>query len=120
MRALIAAIAYTALLIGSHARAQEQPVAAVVDLNRPGMLEALAESNPLHHSKIVEILDQIRHHQMMDVPDWLHVSFDARDVKYTPVLLVSNPPKRDLSFVLGSTRYKARITLDRVQARIAN
>lgn len=119
MRALTTTIAYIALVFGSAAQGQVQgqvqsEVEAVVDLNQPGMMETLAERNPLHYQKIVRILDEIWTHQTNEVPEWLRVSFDARDVTYTPVLLVSNPPKRDLSFVLGNMRYKARVTLERV------
>ena len=118
MRALIAPIAYIALLFGPQAQAQDLvQVQPFVDLNRPGMMEALAERNPIHYHKVVAILAEIREHQVADVPKWMRASFDAREVSYTSVLLVSNPPKRDLSFVLGSTRYKARVTLDQVTLR---
>ena len=112
MRVLIAAIAYIALF-GSQAQAQDLvQVNAFIDLNRPGMMEALAERNPIHYHKVIAILAEIREHQVADVPKWMRASFDAREVSYTSVLLVSNPPKRDLSFVLGSTMYKVRVTLD--------
>ena len=40
------------------------------------------------------------------VPRWLQATFDARDVKYIPVVLTSHPPKRQLSFSLDTTRYE--------------
>ncbi len=87
---------------------------AVVDLNSPGALAALAQNNPAHYRKVVQILDEVRTQQPADVPQWLATKFDAREVFYTSILLISNPPKRNLSFVLDHARYRARVTLDRI------
>lgn len=107
---VIAGIVCAVFLVWQPAHAQSN----IVDLNEPGVLAALGHSNPDHHRKIVTILEQVRTHDFDDVPRWMQANFDARDVRYVPLLLVSNPPKRDLSFVLGDTRYKARLTLGRV------
>ena len=110
---VFAPIAYIAMLFGSQALAEDLAgVTAFVDLDRPGVMETLAERNPVHYHKVVAILTEIRTKPVAEVPQWLRASFDAREVTYSSVLLVSNPPKRDLSFVLGITRYKARVTLE--------
>ena len=86
------------------------PAEKVVNLNAPGAMQALERSNPAHHKKIVAILEGVTEQKIKDVPKWLQTAFDARSVQYTSVLLVSDPPKRDLSFVLDDTRYRARVT----------
>jgi len=85
-----------------------------VDLNEPGALAALQQENPEHHRKVVAILEQVRTQRVEDVSRWMEATFDARDVYYAPLLLTSNPPKRDLSFVLDDTRYEARLTLTHI------
>jgi hypothetical protein len=46
-----------------------------------------------------------------EVPRWMSARFDARDVNYGPLLLVTDPPKRRLSFTIDEVRYRATITL---------
>jgi hypothetical protein len=81
----------------------------VVDLNAPGALEALARENPERHRKIVTVLEQVQRYRIRDVPQWLQTTLGAQQAQYTVFLRVSNPPKRDLSFVLEGTRYQARV-----------
>jgi len=52
------------------------------------------------------------------VPRWLQTTFDARDVKYIPIVLTSHPPKRKLSFILDATPYEAVIVLTNVRGDI--
>jgi hypothetical protein len=42
---------------------------------------------------------------------------DARDISCALLLLTSNPPKRELSFVLDGTRYVALVTMTADQAK---
>jgi hypothetical protein len=84
---------------------------AIIDLNKPGVLEALQSSDPTHYQKVREILDGVVQQSDNGVPRWIQTNFDGRDVKYGPVLLASDPPKKHLSFTLDDTRYKALVTL---------
>ena len=88
-----------------------------INLNEPGALEALQRDNPAHYQTVRQILDNILKQPESQVPRWLQTTFNAKDVRYIRVLLTSYPPKRDLSFTLDDTRYKARLTLinDRVK-----
>jgi hypothetical protein len=88
-----------------------------INLNEPGALEALQRDNPAHYLTVHQILDNLLKQPESQVPRWLQTTFNAKDVRYIRVLLTSYPPKRDLSFTLDDTRYKARLTLinDRVK-----
>ena len=87
------------------------PAAAPVDLNVPGVLEALAAAKPAHYDKIRKILDGVTRQPDAAVARWMQVSFDAKDVTYAPIVLTTHPAKRRLSFALDATRYVAVVTL---------
>lgn len=89
-----------------------------VNLNKPGALEALQQSNPTHYEKVRKILDGILQQPAAAVPRWIQTNFDARNVSYMPVLMTSDPPKRRLSFALDETRYETVVTLTNVRAEI--
>ena len=89
-----------------------------VNLNRPGVLEALVESNSTHYEKVRQILEGILKQPYAAVPDWIQTNFDARNVDYAPILMTSDPPKRRLSFTLDETHYEAVVTLTKVRALI--
>ena len=82
-----------------------------IDLDRPGALPALEQANPAHYAKVRLILEGVSRNPGSDVPRWMRVAFDARDVQYIPVVLTSHPAKRRLSFALDDTRYEAVIVL---------
>ena len=81
-------------------------------------LEALQHSNPVHYEKVRKILDGVLQQRDAQVPRWIQVNFDGRDVAYGPIVLTSHPPKRRLSFALDTTRYEATIVLTNVTGQI--
>jgi len=85
---------------------------AVVDLDAPGALEAVARDNPVHYEKIRRIVAGVNSKPDSHVFEWLRVGFGATDIQYVPLIMVSYPPKRRLSFSLDGTRYVTVITLD--------
>jgi hypothetical protein len=89
-----------------------------VDLDAPGALDGLRQSNPAHFEAVRRILDGVLERPDATVPRWMQVSFGARDVSYVPVLLTSAPPKRRLSFVLDDTRYETVLTLTNARGGI--
>jgi hypothetical protein len=101
------------ILLLSSALFGSAPVGAApaIDLDRPGAFEALQRTNPDHAAKVRLILEGVARTPDSDVPRWMRVAFDARDVSYIPVVLTSHPAKRRLSFVLDTTRYEAVIVL---------
>lgn len=82
-----------------------------IDLNEPGALEALQLSNPTHYTKVEKIMEGLLQRRDADVPRWIQASFDGHDVRYAPILMTSDPPKRRLSFALDATRYEVVVTL---------
>ena len=116
-RLIIAALIMVVLWIGVVVAGDANP-ARTVNLNKPGALETLQQSNPTHYEKVRKILDGIVQQPDADVPRWIQTSFDARNVSYTPILMTTVPPKRRLSFAMDETRYEAVLTLTKVRAEI--
>ena len=116
-RLIIAALIMVMLWIGVVVAGDANPV-RTVNLNKPGALETLQQSNPTHYEKVRKILDGILQQPDADVPRWIQTSFDARNVSYTPILMTTVPPKRRLSFAMDETRYEAVLTLTKVRAEI--
>jgi hypothetical protein len=106
------------LLFGSTVLAAAEPPSRAVDLDEPGTLEALAHSNPTHYAKIHQILAGVLHQPDAAVPRWMRAAFDARDVRYVPIVLTSHPPKRRLAFALDATRYEVTVVLTNVRGDI--
>jgi len=89
-----------------------------IDLNQPGALDRLARENPFHYAMIRRILagvDTVPEHV---VGRWMKAEFNATDVTYSPVLLTSAPPRKQLTFTLETTRYAALLTLTPDGARL--
>lgn len=89
-----------------------------INLNQPGALEALQRSNPMHYEKVHRILEGVLHQPDAVVARWMKANFEAREVKYVPIVLTSHPPKRRLSFSLDATRYEAVVILTNVRGEI--
>jgi hypothetical protein len=92
--------------------------ARVVNLNDPDALERLQRSNPAHYAKVRRIVEGLSRQRDADVPRWIRTDFDARDIRYAPILLTSDPPKKHLSFALDDTRYEAVVTLVHMRGEI--
>ncbi len=88
-----------------------------IDLDEPGEFESLRRSNPEHFAKIEEILTSIHERRVEDVPRWLQADFDADNVNYQPVLLVTDPPTRRMAITLDNTRYRMTLTVNEDRAR---
>jgi hypothetical protein len=89
-----------------------------INLNEPGAIEALQRSNPTHYEKVRRILEGVLYQPDAVVPRWMQANFDAREVKYVPIVLTSHPPKRRISFSLDATRYEAVVVLTNVRGEI--
>jgi hypothetical protein len=82
-----------------------------VDLNTPDAVKTLAIQNPSHYNTIRAILAGLRGRPAASAEVWMHASFDAQDVRYGDFYRTSYPPKKDIAFTLGATRYYGRLTL---------
>jgi len=98
--------------------AGDAPPTHTVNLNKPGALEALQQSNPIHYDKVRKILDGILQQPDATVPRWLQANFDARNISYAPIVMTSDPPKKRLAFALDETHYEAVVTLANVHAEM--
>ena len=99
------------------AHAADVLVSKSVDLNDPRVRDRLAAESPALYAKIEKILDQAGDQPPEQVGRWMKASFDAKDARYGQFLKTSDPPKAELSFVLGETRYRAQVTLRNARPR---
>jgi hypothetical protein len=82
---------------------------AVIDLNVPGAMDALAQDNPAHYAKIERILADVSRHPPETVPQWMKSEFGAEQVSDLSLLKTSDPAQRSLSFTLERTRYEVTL-----------
>lgn len=109
MRALAAAIL---VAVCAAAPAQTAPSRSI-DLDRPGLLEALERENPRHYLKIVQIRQLASRMPCTDqFRRTLAVKFEAADARCTLLVLTSYPPQRRLSFELDATRYTTKVRME--------
>jgi hypothetical protein len=112
-RALIALLAVTAVpCVGAGPR---------IDLNQPGSLEALQESNPGHFAKVSAVLraaakppcdnEELR---------LMKARHELRHIACGFLLLTSFPAQRRVNFVLDDTHYYALVRLTSDPGRITH
>jgi hypothetical protein len=82
-----------------------------INLNQPDALERLARENSFQFALIRRILAGIDTVPEHAVGRWMKSRFNATDVTYSSVLLTSDPPQKQLTFTLETTRYTAVLTL---------
>ncbi len=111
-------VAALVLLWGAVLTPAPSTAGPTIDLDQPGVLQALEQANPAHYAKVRLILQGVARNPESDVPRWMRVGFDARDVSYAPLVLTSHPAKRRLSFALDDTRYVAVIVLTRLRGDV--
>lgn len=112
MKVHIAALLVSFLCV---ANAGEVVVAKTVNLNDQRELDKLAAEAPKLHAKIEDILASAGDQPPEEIGSWLKISFDADYATYEYIVKTSDPPKAELSFILGDTKYHARITLRNVR-----
>jgi hypothetical protein len=109
MRALVAAgLALFALAGVAYAQAY-----GVIDLDVAGNLDAIRRSNPEHYAKIERILAEVprRPPSEESVATWMRTEFEARNVRYTDLIMTSLPPKKRLQFLLDNKSYVKVVAL---------
>ena len=82
---------------------------AVIDLNAPGAMGALARDNPAHYATIEKILADVSRLPPESVPRWMKSEFGAEQVSFPLLLKTSDPAQRSLSFTLETTRYEVTL-----------
>ena len=104
----VALLVLTWVTIGT---AADSGLRRTVDLDAPGAIGRVRSESPAHLQKIVKIIEGVTQQPDSAVPRWLRLTFDAKDVGYTPIVMTSHPPKRRLSFALDDTRYEVVVVL---------
>jgi hypothetical protein len=75
-------------------------------------LSELRATNPVHYARAQKIIDAANQLCRPTAGEVEYAKFDAKDISCLRSLLrTSNPPKRQISFRLGDTRYIALVTL---------
>lgn len=109
---------FLGVVVFSSVSAQDRVTGRQINLNAPGAMETIQETNPTHYLRIQQIVAGLRERSHEAVPRWIQATFDAKDVSYSDLLLVSHPPQRRLFFTLDDTHYRATVTLERRRAQI--
>ena len=98
--------------LAPHASATATP-AKIVNLDRPGVLQALQRENPDHFRRVTGILaaSQETPCQMDEFEKVTRVRFDARGARCGMIVKTSYPAKLQLSFALDDVRYLGMVTM---------
>ena len=89
-----------------------------VDLDRPGAFEALAERNPAHHARAIELIRVAEQSPCKFVPGVYRAKDKSNDSGCAPTLLMTSfPPKCRVAFTLDDTTYETIVTV-RSDARL--
>ncbi len=92
---------------------------SIVNLDKPGMLEAIEKQNPAHHRKILEILRVAQAEPCETLPRILKTQFDAASAECRSYqLLTSDPPKRHLAFTLADTVYVTNVVQYKLRGKL--
>lgn len=112
MRIITIALAALLLLFSAIA------AGTVIDLNKPGAMEQVRKDRPKHYEKIQSIMEGVIKQPDEKVPEWLKVNYQANNATYAPILMISHPPKKRLSFQLDEIRYEAVVTLTNFKVEV--
>ena len=96
------------------------PSLSPIDLDRPGVMEAVQLEKPEHFSRIAQIRTLASRMPCFteEFGRTLQVKFEAREASCGVLLMTSYPSKRRLSFALGDARYVTVVTMDESENRL--
>jgi hypothetical protein len=94
-------------LLFASAVAQAAGFAEPIDLSAPGALQSLQGRRPDHYAKAQAIIELVKAKPNQDLVPWIEARFDASDVDFRHLWLVTYPPKMKVSFTLDEARYTA-------------
>lgn len=88
-----------------------------VNLDDPGAIAELKQSNPAHFAKIQQILAGLTEQPQRAEGDWLQVTFNATGVHLSRFMIkTSLPPKQNLQFMLDDVHYSMNVTRSDITA----
>jgi len=89
---------------------------APINLDRPGVLEAIEKEDPAHHARIVEITTAAGEVSCETLPQLFKARYQAVVASCTSLLvLTSYPAKRHLAFELDGRSYVTNLVLTGTQ-----
>jgi len=99
-------IVVTAIVLGMVGSSYAAPKPErIVNLDRPGSMEAIEKENPEHYRKILEVIKTAEAQPCETLPKILK-TLDVMDTKCRPyAILTSHPPKIHLTFTIGNVGY---------------
>lgn len=102
-----------AAVLSLFAAAAQAQGTAIVDLSRPGALEALKERDPAHYEQVARILQVAERTscRSMDPQTFKAAGLNVEEADCGTTLLTSLPAKRHLVFTLDDTRYSATVSM---------
>ncbi|HYC38541.1 MAG TPA: hypothetical protein VEC19_19095 [Usitatibacter sp.] len=87
----------------------------VVDLDRPGVLEAIERDNPELHRRIAILLDQAQAPTCEHLPQVLKAQLGVEEYRCRSALfLTSHPAKRRVFFTLEGMGYASNVVQERL------
>ena len=116
MRRFVALVAASAVLAVSRSSFAHKSI----DLDVAGNLEAVERDHPDRFAKIQRILAEVPRLSPGEqrFATWLLTEFQARDVRYTDLIMISLLPKKRLEFSLDEVSHVKVVTLTGGQPRI--
>lgn len=91
--------------------APERQVVRDIDLDRPGALGELEQTNPKHFAALQVALKDSPP-RLGQVATWMRTRMNACDVWVGQVYKTSLPPQATVSFVIDDTRYRKTMYID--------
>jgi hypothetical protein len=82
-----------------------------VRLDTPDELAQLRASNPDHYARAERLIRAANALCPPAAPKLEHADADSRNASCGLLLWTSNPPKREISFILDGIRYAARVAI---------
>jgi hypothetical protein len=111
---ILAAFLCSASVCGADEPADTVVPRPEVHLGSAADLAQLRKTNPGHYARAVRLMNSANRLCQPGAPKLQNTklpSTDGRDISCAMLLRTSNPPKRELSFMLDDTRYVAIVTV---------
>jgi hypothetical protein len=108
-------IVAAALAIAILAQAAGPVVKRYVSIGNPESMEKFAKADPDTFAKAMKLIHDIERKPVRDAKVWAKTNFNADELVYFPMLKTSDPAKRQISFIIGETRFAGTYELAQLE-----